>query len=542
MKSVMEEFFSEATGSGYSAPVSSGNFAAVASAATDHSRCDTDGHLLMAGCNDWDNATSKSPQGLDGPHKIVLDRPVVDAFSSSSSMHEFVLAADGSLFAVGRNDHGQLGTGDNVTRTTPVLVNLKHSSRIKKVSTGRSHSLILFEDGEVWGAGASNFGQIGMGNSKLAMRDALHFVKVPFPDSLISATDIACGYDFSLICCVHGCVFSSGHPEYGVLGHGTNGEFIKDGGKGAAVQYSCEYTLKKIESFVTKDSHNKIVNVLPASAVHIRAVAAGKNHALCLEDWENCNDICNDKDVAPRSNMNRVFSWGWGGYGRLGHNGAHDEYIPREIVSFSHFVNIPCSSGSKETIQTVQRVQVSPVNKQKQVREIYCGSSFSLAISESRHLHYFGKMSNAPRGEATVYPQIQQELFDHPVRRCAVGSNLVVVITGKNNRASSLNGATDGPSVAIAWGVPVSGKLGFDGDSRTSTVPKVLSKYEGFDLRAVSCGYGHVSFVAADETRFVTELPVVAGASVPSSITSGKKKKASTDASNVLPTKKSAKK
>jgi len=370
------------------------------------------GELLLAGCNDWENTTAKAPNGLEGLHRIDLGSKVKSAFSSSSAMHSFALLEDGTVAAMGRNDCGQLGTGDAGVRQLPVRVSLPKTG-VSKISTGRSHTLVLFESGEVWGCGANNFGQLGLGDSKAAAKNTLKWTRVNFGEDVL-IRDIACGHDFSLACSMEGAVYSFGHPEYGVLGHGTDGQYIKDGGKGSQIQYSCVYTPRRVEFFITKDNHGKTTATHPASSMSIRAVAAGKNHAFCLEDWEG-----------PEANWNRLFSWGWGGYGRLGHNTSQDELKPREVVFFSHTV-----AGAGGTHPSL-RVQARQAQKQKCIREIYAGGSFSLAVSESRNLYFWGKLSNAPRGEATVYPVMSAELYNYPVRRVACGSNLIVVIAAK---------------------------------------------------------------------------------------------------------------
>jgi len=54
--------------------------------------------------------------------------------------------------------------------------------------------------------------------------------------------------------------------------------------------------------------------------------------------------------------LKRVFSWGWGGLGRLGHAEQKDEMIPRLIKFFD--------------------------TQSRGVKSVHCGSSFSLAINE----------------------------------------------------------------------------------------------------------------------------------------------------------------
>jgi hypothetical protein len=41
-------------------------------------------------------------------------------------------------------------------------------------------------------------------------------------------------------------------------GHGTDGSFIKDGGKGAAMQYRFVFSPRQVDLFLVKDTHSKI--------------------------------------------------------------------------------------------------------------------------------------------------------------------------------------------------------------------------------------------------------------------------------------------
>jgi alpha-tubulin suppressor-like RCC1 family protein len=433
MKSILASFIEESKESG----VTSGE-----KGEPEVSSEPTRGHLgdmLLAGCNDWENTTAKAPNGLEGLYRVELGSKVQKGFSSSSAMHSFALLEDGTLSAMGRNDCGQLGTGDTVVRQLPVRITMPVRSAVVKVSTGRSHTLILFANGEVWGCGANNFGQLGLGDSKTMQKNALKFVRVFFGEE-VSIRDIACGHDFSLACSMEGAAFSFGHPEYGVLGHGTDGQYIKDGGRGAQIQYSCVHTPRRIEQFLTKDNHGKLTATIPATALVIRAVAAGKNHSVCVEEWEGAEE-----------NFNRVFSWGWGGYGRLGHNTSQDELKPREVSFFSH--TVPGAQGNHASL----RVQVRQALKQKCVREIYAGGSFSLVVTESRNLYFWGKLSNAPRGEATVYPVMSAELYNYPVRQVSAGSNLIVVVAAKPKpfrpaSAPAPSGPVEDPGCCVvAW-------------------------------------------------------------------------------------------
>lgn len=175
----------------------------------------------------------------------------------------------------------------------------------------------------------------------------------------------------------------------------------------------------QVAKAVTKDSKGKVQEELALGDLKIGLVAAGKNHSLCVEHWD-----------APGS-QNRCFSWGTGGYGRLGHSGPDDELVPREIIHFSPHV----VAGEFK------------LNPTRQIRQIVAGSTFTVAITLTQQLYFWGKLSNSSRGESTMYPKIVDDLCNWRTQHVGAGSNLVVV-------------AAD--AKVIAWGAPVSGLLGFE--------------------------------------------------------------------------------
>lgn len=64
----------------------------------------------------------------------------------------------------GRNQFGQLGTGDTVTKEKPVVVPALEEMNIIGVATGRNHTLFLTDTGTVYACGDNRSGQCGVGN------------------------------------------------------------------------------------------------------------------------------------------------------------------------------------------------------------------------------------------------------------------------------------------------------------------------------------------------------------------------------------------
>ncbi|KAL0226850.1 hypothetical protein P9112_014174 [Eukaryota sp. TZLM1-RC] len=82
-------------------------------------------------------------------------------YMDCSPSHAMFVDNDGNLFAMGRNDKGQLGLGDHSHRDHPVKVDI---SDIKYVAAGYSSSILVKADGQVYATGANHNGQLGDGS------------------------------------------------------------------------------------------------------------------------------------------------------------------------------------------------------------------------------------------------------------------------------------------------------------------------------------------------------------------------------------------
>ncbi|MBW8756485.1 MAG: hypothetical protein JF586_02630 [Burkholderiales bacterium] len=125
-----------------------------------------------------------------------------------SDTHAFGLKADGSLWAWGSNDLGQLGDGSRTSRADPVRI----GSGFVQVATGRFHGIALGSDGSVWTWGDNDAGVIGDGTTLARLtpvKVGTGFVKV------------AAGDHHNLAVKADGSVWAWGNNERGQLGDGT---------------------------------------------------------------------------------------------------------------------------------------------------------------------------------------------------------------------------------------------------------------------------------------------------------------------------------
>ena len=115
---------------------------------------------------------------------------------SAGWKHSLALRADGTLWAWGSNEYGQLGDGTNVDKAAPVQI----GSGYAVIAAGGAHSLGIKTDGTLWEWGDNNTTpeQVGSGFGT-----------------------IAAGRDHSLALRTDGVLWTWGNNAYGQLGDGT---------------------------------------------------------------------------------------------------------------------------------------------------------------------------------------------------------------------------------------------------------------------------------------------------------------------------------
>ena len=173
--------------------------------------------------------------------------------------HSLALKSDGTVWAWGYNGYGQLGDGSTTSRTTPVQVSIL--TGVTAVATDGNHSLAVKSDGTVWAWGLNNYGQLGDGTT----------VNRSTPVQVLGlsgATGVAAGDNHSLAVKSDGTVWAWGYNANGQLGDGTT---------------------------TSRPTAAAVPGVTGAVAV-----TAGDAHSVALK------------------NDGTIQSWGYNGYGQLG--------------------------------------------------------------------------------------------------------------------------------------------------------------------------------------------------------------------------------
>jgi hypothetical protein len=117
---------------------------------------------------------------------------VIDKVVSISGgvVHSLAAKSDGTVWAWGGNDYGQLGDNTTIERHIPVQTNILNDV-VKVVSGDCLHSLAITSNGTAWAWGRNNLGQLGDGTTI----DRHEPVKV---QGLSEVEDVAAGRNFSM--------------------------------------------------------------------------------------------------------------------------------------------------------------------------------------------------------------------------------------------------------------------------------------------------------------------------------------------------------
>ncbi|MBI4327153.1 MAG: beta-propeller domain-containing protein, partial [Chloroflexi bacterium] len=129
--------------------------------------------------------------------------------------HSLAVLSDGSVWAWGNNQSGQLGDGSARNQAQPVL--LSGLTGVKTIAAGSAHNLALKSDGAVWAWGDNQFGQLGNGTTN--SRPAPVLISTPSETGALAA-----GRNHSLALQKDGRVLAWGENQFGQLGDGTTAD------------------------------------------------------------------------------------------------------------------------------------------------------------------------------------------------------------------------------------------------------------------------------------------------------------------------------
>jgi alpha-tubulin suppressor-like RCC1 family protein len=299
------------------------------------------GDLLMCGCGmfgqlglgDEDNRTTPALVA-----RAVFDGEAV-LMVACGAYHTAALTEGGGVYTFGEGKHRRLGHGDEENQLAPRRVPAAgfNGERIVMVAAGGAHTVALSEAGHVftWGYGRNGRLGHGDGNNELAPRqvEAGRFggEKVVF---------VAARVNHTVAVTAGGWLYTWGDGYYGQLGHvGTGSRLVPtvvgafgapEGGRVVMAACGGRHTLVvtqdgalwacgegRFGQLGLNDTAGRLVfERVGAGAfggARVVAAAAGRVHSMAVTE------------------DGTLWTWGHGGYGRLGHGDEEPPLVPTRV-------------------------------------------------------------------------------------------------------------------------------------------------------------------------------------------------------------------
>ncbi|KAG0456429.1 hypothetical protein HPP92_024217 [Vanilla planifolia] len=371
------------------------------------------GELLYCGGTNWDTIGRKATvaaENLVSPNRV---RPLLGVDIRFVASGCFVLVTPGKLA------EGSTRTFRYQPSSLPTVVFGLAKHKIVGAAAGRNHTVVIADDGKSYAFGFNKHGQLGTGSTKNEIE------AFPVASLVAQATKVACGADFTvwLSSADGSSILTAGLPQYGQLGHGTDNEYnTKD--SSVKLAYEPQSRPRAIAAFSEK---------------LITKVACGTNHTVAVDS------------------SGFVYTWGFGGYGRLGHREQKDEWVPRLVEVF-------------------QRQNVLPPDA-----VVAAGSVSSACTAGGGQLYMWGKLKTT--GDEWMYPKPVMDLSGWNIR-CMSSGNMHHIV-----------GADDS---CISWGYAQYGELGYGSlGPKSSANPKKIDVLDGMQVKSVACGLG-LSLIVVD--------------------------------------------
>jgi hypothetical protein len=215
-----------------------------------------------------------------GPERLSALLGVRIRSVATSGQFSLALSMGGEVYAWGYGGEGQLGQGDESSRAAPTLIEELLHETVACIAVGDDHALAATEGGALYSWGYGIDGRLGLTEAEGRLLPELVSEL-----SGVSVKGVAAGRWHSLARTADGALYSWGGGGFGRLGHGDEA------------------------------SLRLPTRVAALSGVHVVGMAAGAHHTLALSD------------------AGRLYSWGLGGNGRLGHGDTELRLLPTPIAA-----------------------------------------------------------------------------------------------------------------------------------------------------------------------------------------------------------------
>ena len=147
------------------------------------------------------------------------------------------------------------GHEDDVNITTPAkLSGPWGKKKIVAAAVGKSHTILVDEDGKAYGAGRNSEGQCGINTITEGNVTAFKPCKVGKDSKDCKFVKVSCGENFTVAIDEQGMMYTCGNSEYGTLGNGSTGERLVKANK---ISFNPSAKFVRRDQFVKRDLNFK---------------------------------------------------------------------------------------------------------------------------------------------------------------------------------------------------------------------------------------------------------------------------------------------
>jgi alpha-tubulin suppressor-like RCC1 family protein len=139
---------------------------------------------------------------------------------SNYSSHTIVLMDDGTIYGCGNNFNGQLGTGNTTDTTTLTLMTNTTGKKPTAISCMDRSTVVLMTDGTIYGCGYNTDGQLGTGNNT-----STNLLTLMTNTTGKTPSFISCGNEHTVILMTDGTIYGCGNNSKGQLGTGNTSNY-----------------------------------------------------------------------------------------------------------------------------------------------------------------------------------------------------------------------------------------------------------------------------------------------------------------------------
>lgn len=336
---------------------------------------------------------------------------------SLGAKHAALVTRQGEVFCWGDGNSGKLGLKVNLDVDHPKRVESLEGVAVGSVACSDHQTCAVTASGELylWGTDVGTVGEES-GRQFLTRK-----IADAFGGGSLRVHSVACGAWHTAIVTFSGQLYTYGSGTFGVLGHGSVESVAKP---------------KEVESL-------KRTKVL--------SVSCGPWHTAAIVETTST-----DRRYHNAKSCGKLFTWGDGDKGRLGHVDSKAKLVPTcvsELID-QDFVKVSCgwtltvALSSRGTVYTMgssvhgqlgcPRAKDKSINAvlgnltRQFVKEIACGSHHVAALTSFGNVYTWGKGANGQLGLGDVRdrnsPSLVESLGDRLVESIACGLSLTAAI------------------------------------------------------------------------------------------------------------------